>query len=306
MAYINGSANNLSKKHNRLETAKRALDELFLHARQYRTSASFRELLSFARKFRYYSPYNAMLIHIQKPGSTFVAPPERWLKLYARRIKPEAKPLLILQPRGPIMFVFDVSDTEPVPGEEPVPIPDDVLTPFRAHGSVGHELSMTIRNACRDCVDVVEQDAGSQSAGQIEKADGGQYLRLEVKSKPKPVWTHIPIKYIVRVNRNYDPVTKYATLAHELGHLYCGHLGTPNPAWWPERKRLSGNQCEFEAESICYLVCERLGIKNPSAEYLAGYFDSHAETPQISPELVLKVAGLIESMGKRWLGLRKE
>lgn len=64
--------------------------------------------------------------------------------------------------------------------------------------------------------------------------------------------------------------------------------------------------CEFEAESICYLVCSRLGIDNPSDEYLAGYTERNAETPAISLDCVMKTAGLIEQMGREWLKPRKE
>ena len=31
----------------------------------------------FTARFRRYSPYNALLIHAQMPGATFVAPPSR-------------------------------------------------------------------------------------------------------------------------------------------------------------------------------------------------------------------------------------
>jgi hypothetical protein len=53
---------------------RRVLDELFCHARQYRDSKAYHELLTFVARFRWYAPYNAMLVHVQRPGSTFVAP----------------------------------------------------------------------------------------------------------------------------------------------------------------------------------------------------------------------------------------
>jgi hypothetical protein len=63
---------------------------------------------------------------------------------------------------------------------------------------------------------------------------------------------------------------------------------------------------EFEAESVCYLVCERLGIDNPSDEYLAGYLGKNEHIPPISLDCVMKAAGLIERMGRERLGARKE
>jgi hypothetical protein len=104
-----------------LDVARRALDELLRLAREYKTTTQYRELLDFVGRFRFYSPYNAMLIHTQMPGAVYVAPPHRWLGQYRRRIKPGARPLIILQPMGPVMFVFDVSDTEPEQDAPPLP-----------------------------------------------------------------------------------------------------------------------------------------------------------------------------------------
>jgi hypothetical protein len=89
------------------ETTRHALDELLRLTYQYTSTKAYDDLLTFMRRFRLYAPYNAMLIHIQMPGARFVAPPHRWLYEYRQRIKPGAHPLVILQPMGPVMFVFD-------------------------------------------------------------------------------------------------------------------------------------------------------------------------------------------------------
>ena len=90
---------------------------------------------------------------------------------------------------------------------------------------------------------------------------------------------------------------------------------------WIRRRRISGRyrstplayisvplllRPQFEAESVAFLVCNRLGIENPSPEYLSGYVKDHKNTPPISLDCVLKSAGLIEQMGQGRLGLRKE
>jgi hypothetical protein len=77
-------------------SATQALDELFLLAGHYRSSQTYFELAKFIAHFHFYSPYNAMLLHIQLPGATFVATPTRWMEKYGRRIKPDARPLVIL------------------------------------------------------------------------------------------------------------------------------------------------------------------------------------------------------------------
>jgi hypothetical protein len=59
----------------------------------------------------------------------------------------------------------------------------------------------------------------------------------------------------------------------------------------------------------CHLtnfICQRLGIKSTSDQYLANYMKSNLEVPPISFECVMKVSGLIEQMGKQQLKQRKE
>ena len=64
---------------------------------------------------------------------------------------------------------------------------------------------------------------------------------------------------------------------------------------------------EFEAESVCWLLCERQGIKNPSAEYLNGYLDNNGEIPKISLDTVLKAVAAIEQIReKNFSAPRKE
>lgn len=287
------------------EAAGRALDELFNLSHQYRSSQAFRAMLDFVARFRFYAPFNAMLAHIQMPGATYVAPPARWLRDYGRRIKAGARPIVILQPMGPVMFVFDVADTE---AEEGAPLlPPEVVQPFEVRkGRIGGEFRLTVENARRDGVEVVERAAGSQDAGMIRTVSSGRCLEVLAGLKPKPQYIRVPLRYEILLNERHSKEAKYATLAHELAHLYCGHLGTPNDRWWPDRQGLPIEVREFEAEAVCYLLCKRLGIDNPSEQYLSGYLRDYDETPPISLDCVMKAAGLIEQMGRQRMKPRKE
>ena len=125
-------------------------------------------------------------------------------------------------------------------------------------------------------------------------------------SQMNPIFTTVPIRYNILLNSKMSREAKYATIVHELAHLYCGHIGTPNVKWWPNRIGLDGSITEFEAESVSYLVCARKGITSPSASYLSGYLSANTEVPNLSLECVLKAAGLIEAMGKERMKMRKE
>jgi hypothetical protein len=289
-------------------TTTRALDELFCFARQYRTSESYKALMRFVVTFPSYSPYNAMLVRTQMAGATFVAPAYRWGRDFGRLVKPNARPLVILQPMGPVMFVFDVSDTEPT--EDARPLPPEVEKPFEVRGGrIGEQWPRTLENAKRDGVRILPRKEGSQSGGSIRTvADRGLppmifYAGKTAEGKPKEVV--IPVHYDLLYNEDASKESRYATLVHELAHLYCGHLGTPNEKWWPDRRGLDVQVEEFEAESVSYLVCRRLGLETPSEQYLTGYFSNFEEVPNISIDLVMKTAGLIEQMGRTRLKPRE-
>lgn len=96
--------------------AKAILDELVADALRYRQSPELKRFLTFVRGFRQYKPFNALLVDVQRPGSTYVLPANRWASRYGHRVKVGSTPLIILQPFGPVMFVHDVLDVEPMPG----------------------------------------------------------------------------------------------------------------------------------------------------------------------------------------------
>lgn len=283
-----------------------ALDELFLDARRYRSSRAFRELMLFVARFRAYSPYNAMLLHVQRPGARFVAPASRWLDVYKRRVRPEAGPLVILQTMGPVMFVFDVNDTDPLPEAPPLPV--EVTDPFGADGTLDPRIvERTIDNAKRDGVRIAFAGDGSQSAGRIGVAVSGAFVERQFVVRGQARVDRHPVQYDLVVNGNLAPAAKYATILHELAHLYCGHLGTPTTDWWPDRRAVGHDLEELEAECAAYLVSARAGIDPHSNRYLSAFLPATAdvELPPISLETVLRVAGLLENMGQTRLPARK-
>jgi hypothetical protein len=166
-------------------------------------------------------------------------------------------------------------------------------------------LGLTIQNAKRDGVRVSERADGSQRAGSIQWAAAGQHLEFTIVNKQMPISTQVPLWFELQLNSSLSAESRFGTLIHELAHLYCGHLGTPNRRWWPDRQNLSHVVREFEAESVSYLVCARLGIDTASDEYLAGYVRKSPATPAISLGRVLKSVWLLEQMGRTRLGLRK-
>lgn len=249
-----------------------ALDELFESSASYRSSENYFSLMQFIRKFPSLSPFNAFLIHMQNPGVELVMSPKKW-KVWGRKIKPNARPMVILVPFGPVEFVYDISDTEGSP------VPAVALNPFHTDGILSHGVyDLTIRNSASDFIHYDEEEMGKNSAG---------YAALREKDNFKVV-----------VNKFYNLETKYSTLVHELAHVYTGHLGSFVQNWWKPRTHLNTTAEEVEAESISYLVCGRLGLKTSSEAYLSDYIKNNKEIPDISMEVILTVSGYIESLGK--------
>lgn len=270
------------------------LDKLFQEVRCYQNGKELSGIFQFIKRFNYIAPFNAFLLHVQKPGSKYVSTAKEWQVRFNRRVKPEARPLVILWPFGPVCFVFELSDTE---GD--APFPEELLNPFRVQGQLPlYVSSYLIQNLPRYGVSYHEADYGSSAAGCIKQSGS---VGVVTKGEKK-----VKIFYNLVVNGKHTEEEKFATIAHELGHLFCGHLGTPDPKLWNNRRSLPLATREFEAESVTWLVCERLGVNNPSANYLSGYLGKDRQIPEISFEAVLKAAGMVESMTQKLIKPRKE
>jgi antirestriction protein ArdC len=106
-------------------------------------------------------------------------------------------------------------------------------------------------------------------------------------------------EYVIEINKDLEAAESwYSCLAHELAHVYCGHLGDDEDKRWKARTHLSRNQREIEAESIAYLVCTRQGLMTKAMEYVAGYLQNQEkDLASVNMSTMLNVAGTIEAMG---------
>lgn len=229
---------------------RKVLDELISEARLYHSGRDYKELLDFVVRLRRIAPFNAMLLQIQKPGLTYAATAKDWRERFNRSPKENARPLIIMRNFGPVNFVFDILDTE---GPD---LPKDVLK-FTAKGEISkvQMLSMqeTLRRSQIDCIEVDEGDAraGLIKLTTLSEENGNRYQ--------------------VHLNQNHDVPTRFATLAHELGHLFLGHLGNDTKRKIAGRAALPHDLRELEAESVAYMVCHRRNIEPRIAPYLADF-----------------------------------
>ena len=95
-----------------MKKADLRLDTLFSQVLTYRESEHFNSFMHRIAGLTTLSPYNAMLVYMQRPNAGEVATAARWRELGAE-IKEGANPLVILRPFGPVEFVFEEGDLVP-------------------------------------------------------------------------------------------------------------------------------------------------------------------------------------------------
>lgn len=259
------------------DAARSMLDQLLDDSRLYKKGSDYKNLLDFVVRLRNFAPFNAMLLQVQKPGMHHAASALDWHERFGRTIKSEARPLLILWPFGPVALVYDVMDTE---GK---PLPEGISA-FAAHGTIDHiALERFAQLLTKKSIVWNKFDGGDCKAGSIQ--------RLSWAAGPDA-----PSRYRMNVNQNHDSNVQFATLAHELAHLYLGHLGKDKYLGIPDRPAQSHVQRELEAESAAFIICARNGVENKSESYLTDYVQQDTTTEQLDLYQIMRATGQIEAV----------
>ncbi|SHM38052.1 protein of unknown function [Roseovarius litoreus] len=228
------------------------IEQLIAATKLYDSSEAIEALFSFTINLREFAPFNAMLLHIQKPGLTHAATAHDWWHRFGRVPKKGTRPLLVLRTKGPVDFVFDILDTE---GRD---VPVDAFA-FPTFGDLSdNRFSEFMRAVAKERIDLVVLDSGDGQAG---------WIRLLAESKAKTGKNVYQLAY----NRNHAAPTRFVTVAHELAHLYLGHLGSDAGRRVPDRRDTPHALMEVEAEMVAYLVAMRNGLTPRSESYLANY-----------------------------------
>jgi len=253
------------------------LDKLLADSRLFKKSDDYKQLLDFVICMPNFAPFNAMLLQVQKPGLSYAASAWDWRERFGRNVKQDARPLLILWPFGPVALVYDLLDTE---GQD---LPKHICA-FPAKGVMteNHVNGFISRMAGKG-IETKYIDTGDKKAGKI--------TAVKRAKKPKE-----KTQYIISVNQNHNPNTQFATLVHELGHLFLGHLGKDEALKISDRYGMGSNQVEMEAESVSYLVCSRHGVASSSESYLVNYVDKNHVVDQLDIYQVMRAAGQVETL----------
>jgi hypothetical protein len=253
------------------------LDRLIGDSQLYKQSNNYKELLDFVARLPHIAPFNAMLLQIQKPGLRFAMTAKEWRKRFGRYPKEGARPLVIMWPFGPVAFVYDALDTDGLP------LPRDAFM-FEARGNISTSEMARLKDRLK---------ANKTNWYEVDRGDGHAGLVRIVKRSENP---KIPHEYRININRNHPPPTQFVTLAHELGHIYLGHLGADPKREIKNRSGRTQTQDELEAESVAYLVCARAGIETVSEPYLSDYVQNEKPLDEIDIYEVMKATATVESV----------
>lgn len=257
----------------------------------------------FLYRTSHWSLFNSALAYIQRNGCVCLKSEKDWEKI-GRTVKSSATPIVIMQPFGPVTFVYDFADTE---GEN-VPIDLQRFNEF-IEPPLQPISEVILGNAKEICprlgVKYYERSMGAGQCGESQIRKNRMYYGAKSSKKRKIGW------YEIVINSNCNATSKVTTIFHELGHILCGHLPLDkekrkeNSLKVPDRTddHLDPSIEEWEAEKVCEVTCRMLGLEYDSRAYLSEYgYGSLFEKKTGSARLVLdaadKIIRLLESTKK--------
>jgi hypothetical protein len=266
-------------------------------------------LVKMGERFRRHSIFNVGLIRDQRPGALAAGTRSDW-EAQGRRLSPDATPIIILWPFRPVVYLYELEDTLPEHSR------GDVVGAFAVDGQFKPAFLATLEKALttqkKFAIRVRRQKLGSLHAGRAatqERLPLGEagFPSHQLKTDTgKRVLARVPT-WRVTLSSTMSPAEQFVTLCHELGHIFCGHLGGCNfqperqEAGWPERLDMSHSEREFEAESVAWIIAKRAGLTTGSEAYLRQHL-THVDAAKIDHQIILNAANRIE----RLAGIRYE
>jgi hypothetical protein len=292
---------------------KNRVAQLIKQAIESPTAQGLVYFVTFTTKFKRLAVWNARMAYIQRPGARVIASEFEWQSVN-RTIAPDAVPIIILWPFSPIRFVYELEDTKPFLKHS------DISDPFAAIGDFQPKILARLTNGLSQQkhfqIHIVARRLGSGRAGSAatqgtlsitapfgEQCEISKFASENAATDSKILEGGIP-SFRVAVNDRLQPGERFATIAHELGHIFCGHLGPCNArdgksdeSGWPDRRSLELAEREVEAEAVAFLVASRAGLTTGSAAYLKTHAE-RADMKKVNIDLIVRAAARIERIAK--------
>jgi hypothetical protein len=228
-----------------LADARAQVRQLIRAALEAPSPEELASFLDFANSFRRLSAWNAYMAYIQRPGASIIASKYEW-ETVRREVKADAVPIIVLWPRSPIRFVYELADTSPEIDRAALKDPFAVQGKLHPKAIAALRASLAKQKAFH--IEIEWRRHGFHYAGTAARqgtvpAEGslaalvsnespiGEFARDNantacgelIRIAENGVERRIP-SYRVTVNDRLDDGERFATIAHELGHIFCGHL----------------------------------------------------------------------------------
>ena len=233
-------------------------------------------------KFHRYSFNNQMLIGIQCPEATRVAGFKVWKSL-GRNVMKGQKAIAILAPK-----VVTKKDPDGLIETDEAGRPIKRVVGFTS-ASV-FDVSQTEGEDLPKVYEELSEEPPEGFIADLEAAIAATGYTVEYrKTGDSSLGFTSPSSKTVVVDPDLSPGTRATTLAHELGHIRCGHLERLDEYHTGHAGHRGA--MEVEAESFSYVLSRMNGMATnlkPASEYVAGWSTREPEALRESGETLQK------------------
>ena len=236
------------------------------------------------------SIFNIVLIFLQRPSATVVNPARVWIDMRYEKIN-YMNPIITLVPYGPIQLMYDLKDVYGV-ANSPESIARELLihsrkTIYLNHRDLEYVYNLLTRNMGYYGIGLEISFLATMHEGSYIIPDSPK-LKIQV-SKTERI--ELKGEYKVCISGRTELSERLYELCRQLGHYFCGHLAKNKEIV----QQMSTREKEFEAESVAWIVCRRIGMEGLREDYIEAYM-ADGELPFFRIFQIAKAADKIEKM----------
>lgn len=260
-------------------------------------SDEWQSYLDALSKFHRYSASNNLLILMQKPEATRVGGYRVWQSL-GRQVRKGERGISILAPRTVRMDVTDNNGK---------PVLDDKGKPKKAARCVGFTTATVfdVSQTEGDPLPSVDVELSeTPPVGFREDLEAairatGFEVSYEKTGSAANGFTDPEGKRVV-ISPDMSPAQQAETLAHELGHIRCGHMDRVGE--YHTGHGGARGQMEVEADSFAYTMCRSNGMSTEVGKKVAAYVSGWARATPDPTKAVKDAANNVAKAVKTALG----
>jgi len=221
----------------------------------------------------------------------------QWKSRFGREVKYGKRPMIILYPFGPVGFVFDENDTVGGQLDHTKLLgwwkegKNNILTPELFERTLRClKNKYKIPHIEKEARPYIEENSLSTAGYASKQSD-----KIEITLHPR-------YNYITEDNVE----EAYGVLAHEIAHIFLGHLGEykyeagvrePREIkLCDDRRSVKHEVMELEAELTAWLVFNRFGIEKQSVDYMASWLTNDVDWLSVDISRTLRIANTIFEM----------